>query len=293
MFSPEAKSNIWDFDEIVNDPTTNHMTVPAQCTAPLRKMRSVGYWGNTIVVDKGVAAAEPVQDMDGTSTADWNDDVEVQHRLRQEPEGDQRIFEVFNAIGGLRRSVKALAKISGLAGVGKAICTQLCKYLKENQDAIDAVHHGIGADEGYPFLHRQVPLDRKIFPVPIDEMDDPELLGPVEQGYSTKEGDNMDVAETMFEDFTDKGYVKAFTSFDELRTFLDGGDSVSSETHVLSKTKNGRTKHRFILDCKTAGLSRSSRRSVHTLLPRVSDAASNVMKGRRMRPASTGRRFSV
>jgi len=278
VFSPEAKPEVWDFDEIVNDPTANHLTVSAHCTAPLRKMRSVGYWGNTIVVDKGVAAAKPVQDRNGTDAASWNDDVEIQHRIGQEPDGDQRKLEEFNEIGGLWRSVKALAKIFGLAGVGEAFYSQLCMNLEENQDAIDAVHHGIGADEGYPFLHRQAPLDKKIFPVLIDEMDGPELVGSVEQGYCTKEGDNLEVAVAMFKDSTNKGDVKAFTSFNELRTFLDGGDSVSSEIHVLSKTKNGRTKHRFILDCKKAGLSRNSRRSEHTLLPCVTDAVSNAFE---------------
>jgi len=291
-------------------------------------------------VDKGVTVAKPVQDADDTNAASWNDDIEIQHRLRQEPDGDQRKLEEFNAIGGLRRPVKAFAKVPGLAGVGEAIHTQLCKYFEEHQEAIDAVHHGIGADEGYqiPQWHiehvrailaevvgatdtepvhnddyqtcvranllaawrraagdpddqpeqwlqlgapagiRQAPLDRKIFPVLIDEMDDPELLGSEEQEYNTKEGDNMEVLEAKFKEFTNKGYVKAFSSFSELKAFLDGENPVFSEIHVLSKTKNGRTKHRIILDCKKAGLSRSSRRSERTLLPRVTDAVSDAME---------------
>ena len=38
------------------------------------------------------------------------------------------------------------------------------------------------------------------------------------------------------------------------------------------------SKHRLILDCKRAGLTRSSRRSERSLLPKVTDAISDVME---------------
>jgi len=103
-------------------------------------------------------------------------------------------------------------------------------------------------------------------------------LGSEEQEYNVKEGDNLEVAVEKFKESTDKGYVKAFTSFNDLRAFLDGENPVFSVMHVLSKTKSGQTKHRIIPDCKKAGSSRSSRRSERTLLSRVTDAVSDAME---------------
>ena len=51
---------------------------------------------------------------------------------------------------------------------------------------------------------------------------------------------------------------------------------IVGERPVMSKL--GRTKHRITLDCKKAGLTRSSKRSERTMLPRVSDAVSDIME---------------
>jgi len=125
---------------------------------------------------------------------------------------------------------------------------------------------------------RMTPADRGISPVVQDEFDDPELLGTGEDHYVSSNVGPENIAEIKFQEFKQKGYVKEFDSYDELVMFLGNETPVFSEVHVITKVKNGRTKHRLILDCKKAGPTRSSRRAERSILPKVTDAVGDVME---------------
>jgi len=131
---------------------------------------------------------------------------------------------------------------------------------------------------GAPAGIRCVPADRGIFPRVDDVMDDPELLGTFDCNLTqSRHLDEQDIALEKFEEFRDKGYVKEFASYEDLVKFLDGEVPVISDVHVITKIRNGNAKHRIILNCKKAGLTRSSQRSERSILPRVTDAVADVM----------------
>jgi len=131
---------------------------------------------------------------------------------------------------------------------------------------------------GAPAGIRLTPRDRGIFPTVSDQMDDPELLGTLADEVSGRRAmDEMQIALEKFQEYKDKNYVKEFGTYEELVDFLDGETPVISDVHVITKVRAGRTKHRIILNCRKAGLTRSSQRAERSILPRVTDAVADVM----------------
>ena len=89
-------------------------------------------------------------------------------------------------------------------------------------------------------------------------MDDPELLGHGEfEAVSSADGFDKD-ALVQFDEYESKGYLRSFSSYGELVGFLDGESPVLSEVMILTKLRGGKVKRRVLLNCKKAGLSRSS-----------------------------------
>ena len=70
--------------------------------------------------------------------------------------------------------------------------------------------------------------------------------------------------------FVERGKLKAFKNLEECREYL-GAEPLLSRFGVLSRTKNGRTKKRIILDCKQSGLSKKTRREFKIMLPKLTD----------------------
>ena len=126
---------------------------------------------------------------------------------------------------------------------------------------------------------RVTPFDRGTFPVGRDSRDDPELRGDQEpEGTGALRNKELAVAVSKFEEYEEVHCVKAFTAYADVVQYLDGEQPALSDVRVITKVRMGHTKHRIILDCKRAGLTRSSQRAERTTHPRVTDAVNVIIE---------------
>jgi len=78
--------------------------------------------------------------------------------------------------------------------------------------------------------------------------------------------------------YEEKGYVRSFASVKEAQAFV-GGSLVLSDLVVVEKTKpDGTKKRRIILNCKSSGVSRVSKKTERVRLPRVMDVVFDTME---------------
>ena len=111
----------------------------------------------------------------------------------------------------------------------------------------------------------------------IAEVANPEeiLAGDVEI-VATKIDTDED-AYAQLTSYEKKGYVKSFASVKEAQAFV-GGPLVLSDLVVVEKTKpDGTKKRRIILNCKSSGVSRVSKKTERVRLPRVMDVVFDTM----------------
>lgn len=121
------------------------------------------------------------------------------------------------------------------------------------------------------------PKDCGIFPAVEHETDDPDALEIAQEDFCCSDAGHDGLANVKFDEFVRTGHVREFSSYAELVAYLEVETPVLPKVHILTKTKPGRTKHRLILDCRKAGLTRSPRRGERLILPRVADAVTDFM----------------
>ena len=68
-----------------------------------------------------------------------------------------------------------------------------------------------------------------------------------------------------------KGHILDAASPDVLRTALWGDEPILLKTGMLTKIQEGVTKHRFILDTRESGLTKSCRENQRSIHPRILD----------------------
>ena len=83
-------------------------------------------------------------------------------------------------------------------------------------------------------------------------------------------------AEEVF-DYEKKGYLRGFDTLAEVCEFV-GGEPVISRFAVLSRSKNGKTNRRLILDLKQSKVTACTRKTHRVVLPRITDAVKDMLE---------------
>ena len=90
--------------------------------------------------------------------------------------------------------------------------------------------------------------------------------------------DEDDDAFEQIEKYVSKGYVYKFQSVAEAESYV-GGKLVLSDLVIIEKQKpDGTVKRRVILNCRSSGVSKSSKKSEKAVLPRVLDLVFDTLE---------------
>ncbi|CAK9014935.1 unnamed protein product [Durusdinium trenchii] len=89
--------------------------------------------------------------------------------------------------------------------------------------------------------------------------------------------DNDEAAGPEVNRLISTGFVRAFDSLPEFRTWL-GGDPHLSKLGMITKVRDGKVKRRLILDCKESGVNGRAKKSHRLILPRATDVVEDALK---------------
>ena len=97
-----------------------------------------------------------------------------------------------------------------------------------------------------------------------DDTDDPDDLETDHSAFVNYEGFDEDTdAVSEVHSFWKKGYLKRFETLEETRKYL-GRDPILSRFGCITKTKDGRTKKRIILDLKQSRVTKCTKKAWRT-----------------------------
>ena len=108
----------------------------------------------------------------------------------------------------------------------------------------------------------------------------PDTLSTEYETFANYAGVDEDgTAEKEVAEHLKRNHLKAFSSLDELRSYLNGAEPILNKIGLIVKTRNGIRKVRMILDTKVSGLKACSLKSQRVVLPRLLDAIVQAMHG--------------
>ena len=111
-----------------------------------------------------------------------------------------------------------------------------------------------------------------------DPQDDPAAILEAVPEVKSSRADASQSAYDELMGHVNTGYIRVFDTAAEASAYA-GGSLVLSDVVILEKMRpDGTLKLRTILNCKTSGVSRSSRRSEHVVLPRITDVAHDLLE---------------
>ena len=120
--------------------------------------------------------------------------------------------------------------------------------------------------------------DPGIFPEAVVEpyMGHEELQCDLQNFRNYKGVEESEVTETEIQGHLDKGHLKTFIDFNELRNFVQG-EPILNKLGLITKIRNGVKKSRMILDTKESWVKHATWKTQRIILPRLFDAVLRLL----------------
>ena len=97
------------------------------------------------------------------------------------------------------------------------------------------------------------------------------------QNFRNYQGvEESEITETELLGHLDKGHLAAFDDLESLRAFVHG-EPILNKLGLITKTRNGVTKSRMILDTKESWVKHATWKSQRVILPRLFDAVLRIL----------------